>query len=670
MSHTDDFGSVEVVIDEDSTKAKLKNRTSSRRITLGDSEDLIVKGTDETPVELIPAIPESQRLFLEYHNVCAWVSTSFGPPSLLTTATNFVTGLFKKKDAGDKKPTHRQILFDITGCCRPGEVLALMGPSGSGKTTLLTIMGARAQSHMKKAGDVNFNGQPLNKRMKRQMGFVLQDDLLYESLTVWETLYYAAMLRLPREMSTAEKKLRVDTVIKALGIESTKGTIIGGFFRKGISGGERKRVSIGHELLINPAILLLDEPTSGLDSTTAMRLLTTLRQLAIGGRAVITTIHQPSSRLFQQLDKLLLLSKGHCLYYGQSEQVDTWFDHLGYTLPYKINIADFILDLASADVTKSSRTGEESRQFLIQCSEAYMLRHPTNGFKTVDSELMTLKNAAANLSAKASPGQESAPLEVPWDKAQAPSSRALEVIVDNTGRGGAASTRQTDDGGFMQRWLPFIPYGQPKGAVSRWGAPYHTQLRILFIRSIRTRRFESLSVQDFAQFIVIGLLAGCFWYQRAKPDTVSAAADTLGLLFFQLMFMSFRTLFVALFTFPNEFKMLLKERASGMYRLSAFYFARTASDLPMDFAVPTVFLLIVYWMTGLRPTATAFFENYFTVMFLSLVAQSFGLLLGTILMNPKTAQTIAAILMLAFVLTGGYFVRGIPDWISWIKYLS
>ena len=90
----------------------------------------------------------------------------------------------------------------------------------------------------------------------------------------------------------------------------------GGFFRRGISGGERKRVSVGHELLINPSIILLDEPTSGLDSTTAMNLVSTLCQLAAGGRAVITTIHQPSSRLYQQLDKLLLLSDGHAMYYG------------------------------------------------------------------------------------------------------------------------------------------------------------------------------------------------------------------------------------------------------------------------------------------------------------------------------------------------------------------
>lgn len=185
-----------------------------------------------------------------------------------------------------------------------------MGPSGSGKTSLLSIMGARAQKLMKVSGSVTFNGAPLTKRLKRQVGYVLQDDLLYESLTVEETLGYAAALRLPREMSAADKAKRVDDVITALSLEGCRKTVIGGFFRKGISGGERKRTSVGHELLINPSIMFLDEPTSGLDSTTAMHLLQMLQFLAKGGRVIVTTIHQPSSRIYQTLDNLLLLSQG------------------------------------------------------------------------------------------------------------------------------------------------------------------------------------------------------------------------------------------------------------------------------------------------------------------------------------------------------------------------
>jgi ABC-type multidrug transport system ATPase subunit len=167
---------------------------------------------------------------------------------------------------------------------------------------------------------------------------------------VWETLTYAAALRLPRTMSKEAREARVTAVITALGLNKCVGTIIGGFFRRGISGGERKRVSIGHELLINPSLLLLDEPTSGLDSTTALHLLVTLKQLANGGRAVATTIHQPSSRLYQQLDRLMLLAEGHAVYYGTSAAVVPWFATLGFAMPYGVNVADFLLDLAQGEV--------------------------------------------------------------------------------------------------------------------------------------------------------------------------------------------------------------------------------------------------------------------------------------------------------------------------------
>eukprot|EP00208_Stichococcus_sp_RCC1054_P005101 CAMPEP_0206134880 /NCGR_PEP_ID=MMETSP1473-20131121/285_1 /ASSEMBLY_ACC=CAM_ASM_001109 /TAXON_ID=1461547 /ORGANISM="Stichococcus sp, Strain RCC1054" /LENGTH=319 /DNA_ID=CAMNT_0053526513 /DNA_START=225 /DNA_END=1181 /DNA_ORIENTATION=+ len=226
---------------------------------------------DEGDPALMEDVPPEKQITVEYGLVTAWVPASFEAQSLRQKLKSF---------GRTKNSSERQILFNVTGRCRPGEVLAFMGPSGSGKTSLLSIIGGRAQSMMRKEGEVRFNGAPPNKSMKRSLGYVMQDDLMYESLTVFEVLFYAAQLRLPRSMSRVAQKERVNTVIKALGLNDCKDTIIGGFFRKGISGGERKRCSVGHELLINPSILLLDEPTSGLDSTTAMHLLTSLRRLA------------------------------------------------------------------------------------------------------------------------------------------------------------------------------------------------------------------------------------------------------------------------------------------------------------------------------------------------------------------------------------------------------
>ena len=543
----------------------------------------------------------------------------------------------------------------------------------------------------------------MTKRAKRSLGFVLQDDLLYEALTVWETLYYAAMLRLPRTMSTAEKKERVGEVIAALGLAKCRDTIIGGFFRRGISGGERKRVSVGHELLINPSVLLLDEPTSGLDSTTAMRLVTTLRALAAGGRAVATTIHQPSSRLFQLLDKLLLLSEGHAIYYGRAGLATDWFHRLGFTMPYGVNAADFLLDVASGDVSGAAGgegegggegagrragdataaaaspakplSGEPARRHLIDVYERFAALHGAahDGF----SEGVALCPAVVGQGAWAAmQSRRSLSDTLPADVFRAglggTGDGAGPMPPTDAGPGGAANgaAKAGPATPAATTTLAPAPPSAPLAKADRWGASYATQLSILFARAVKTRRFEAMSGQDFAQFIVVGALAGLFWWQIGRDRTVSAAANINGLLFFEMLFLSFRSMFAALFTFPNEHKMMLKERASGMYRLSAFYFARTASDVPMEVTIPTVFIVIIYFMAGLRLSAWAFVANWASVTLCLLVAQSFGLLIGATVMVPKTAQTVTAIIMLTMMLVGGFYVTTIPAWIAWLKYCS
>jgi ABC-type multidrug transport system ATPase subunit len=183
--------------------------------------------------------------------------------------------------------------------------------------------------------------------MKRNMGFVTQDDVLYPHLTVTETLVFTALLRLENTFSKEEKIMHAESVITQLGLTKCKNSIIGGPFMRGVSGGERKRVSIGQEMLINPSLLFLDEPTSGLDSTTAQRIVSNLWELAKGGRTIVMTIHQPSSRLFYMFDKVLLLSEGSPLYFGEGSQVMDYFSSNGYAPAVPMNPADFLLDLAN-----------------------------------------------------------------------------------------------------------------------------------------------------------------------------------------------------------------------------------------------------------------------------------------------------------------------------------
>ncbi|KAL4424963.1 hypothetical protein ABPG77_002848 [Micractinium sp. CCAP 211/92] len=603
-------------------------------------------GTRLDDLGRIEPLPEHRHVTMHINNVSAHVPLLMAQPSLLGRLRGAVLRRKVGGEGGGKgaKATHRQVLFDISGSVRPGEVMALMGPSGSGKTSLLSILGARAQKAMRVEGSCTFNGQPLTKRLKRRMGYVMQDDLLHSALTVYETLYYAALLRLPHEMPRQDKLDRIQVVVSALGLEHCRDTIIGGFMRKGISGGERKRCSIGVELLIDPSVMLLDEPTSGLDASTSMHVLSTLRHLAGGGRSIIATLHQPSFRLYEQLDKLMLLSQGHLLYYGSADAAGDWFGAQGYTLPYRVSLPDFLLDLSNGDVATDARDGEQTRLFLIEQAERFLSKHPLDGFQSL---------AEAGLA----PKQQG----------------MLPPAVDDSARAVGSSYSSIGDSA-----KPRLDGAQAHAAASagdlqperRWGAPYGTQVALLFERSLKTRRFESMSTQDIVQFLVIAILAGLFWLQAGQDYSLVGARNILGLCFFLGVFLSFRALFNALFTFPEEYKHMLKERASGMYRLSAFFFARTLSDLPMSFALPTFFIIIVYFMAGMRYNAAAFFGVYGTCLLSILVAQSVGLFLGVATMNPKTAQTIASVVLMIMMLTGGFFVTNIPVWIGWLKYTS
>lgn len=243
------------------------------------------------------------------------------------------------------KPT-RAILNGVSGLVRPGELLAMLGPSGSGKTTLLTALAGRLPGKI--SGNISYNGQPFSSSMKRKTGFVSQDDVLYPHLTVLETLTYAALLRLPKKLTREEKIEQAELIIVELGLTRCRNGVVGGPLLRGVSGGEKKRVSIGQEMLVNPSLLLLDEPTSGLDSTTAQRIIATLRGLARGGRTVITTLHQPSSRLYRMFDKVVVLSEGCPIYCGQAGRVMDYFGSIGYVPGFNfMNPADFLLDLAN-----------------------------------------------------------------------------------------------------------------------------------------------------------------------------------------------------------------------------------------------------------------------------------------------------------------------------------
>ncbi|NXB03820.1 ABCG5 protein, partial [Cnemophilus loriae] len=243
----------------------------------------------------------------------------------------------------------RQILKDVSFHIESGQIMGILGNSGSGKTTLLDAISGRLGHKDNFFGDVYVNGRQLRREQFRDcFSYVPQSDTLLSFLTIRESLTYTALLTLKKYSNNSTKK-KVDAVMAELSLSHIADKVIGSHNVGGISGGERRRVSVAAQLLQDPKVMLLDEPTTGLDCLTANQLVFLLSELAHRGRIVILTIHQPRSELFKLFDKIAIMSFGEMVFCGNPLEMITFFSDCGYSCPEQSNPFDFYVDLTSVD---------------------------------------------------------------------------------------------------------------------------------------------------------------------------------------------------------------------------------------------------------------------------------------------------------------------------------
>ncbi|KAF5667190.1 atpase [Fusarium heterosporum] len=247
----------------------------------------------------------------------------------------------------------RRILDSVDGWVKPGTLTALMGVSGAGKTTLLDVLASRVTMGVV-SGEMLVDGHQRDSSFQRKTGYVTQQDLHQASSTVREALRFSAILRQPAKYSKQERIDYVETIIILLGMEAYANAIIG-FPGEGLNVEQRKRLTIGVELVARPQLLLfLDEPTSGLDSQTSWSICDLMETLTKSGQAILCTIHQPSAMLFQRFDRLLLLAKGgRTVYFGEigrdsATLMEYFTRNGGPPLPLKANPAEHMLKVIGA----------------------------------------------------------------------------------------------------------------------------------------------------------------------------------------------------------------------------------------------------------------------------------------------------------------------------------
>uniref|UniRef100_K7FTM4 ATP binding cassette subfamily G member 5 n=1 Tax=Pelodiscus sinensis TaxID=13735 RepID=K7FTM4_PELSI len=263
-----------------------------------------------------------------------------------------------------KKRT-RQILRDVSFHIKSGQIMAILGNSGSGKTTLLDAISGRLIHKGNFLGDVYVNGQNLKKEQFQDcFSYVQQNDSLLGYLTIQESLTYTALLALQKRSNDFIRN-KVDAVMTELSLSHIATSVIGSRIFRGISGGERRRVSIAAQLLQDPKVMLLDEPTTGLDCVTANQIVLLLSELARKDRIVIITIHQPRSELFRLFDKIAIMSFGELVFCGDPSEMITFFSDCNYACPEQSNPFDFYVDLTSVDTQNKERELETYRRVNI-----------------------------------------------------------------------------------------------------------------------------------------------------------------------------------------------------------------------------------------------------------------------------------------------------------------
>jgi ABC-type multidrug transport system ATPase subunit len=255
-----------------------------------------------------------------------------------------------------KKPI-KTILHGITGSVNSGEVLAIMGPSGAGKTCLIDLLTLESKNG-DSVGEVRLNGETMNKDIFTKFcATVPQQDKHWAFLTCRETVAFAADLYL--DIPKEEKTARVDAVLATMGLTGCADTKVGNAFFSGLSGGQKRRLSLAIALLSNPLVLFLDEPTSGLDAAAAASIMKFLKDLAVAANiAIVCTIHQPSSAVYNGFDRVMLLSKGRIAFLGAAAEALPYFREIGHQMPPNTNPAEFMLDLVNAEFTDPESVDE------------------------------------------------------------------------------------------------------------------------------------------------------------------------------------------------------------------------------------------------------------------------------------------------------------------------
>ncbi|CAN1232949.1 ABC transporter G family member 5 [Linum perenne] len=511
-------------------------------------------------------------------------------------------------DEENPSPATRHVLNDVSLTAKPWEILAIVGPSGAGKSTLLSILAGKITPT---AGSVLVNGSHVDDVGRRSFlnkisGYVTQRDTLFPLLTVEETLTFIAKLRIPN----SEIGSRVGSLIEELGLSHVAHTRVGdesGRVR-GISGGERSRVSIGVGVIHDPKVLILDEPTSGLDSSSALQIVGMLKAMAeTRGRTIVVSIHQPGFRIVKLFGSIFFMAGGSGLYQGSVDQLGLKLRSMGLEVPSHVNVVEFAMESVDSFREVVPSNSCEVQTSRLKKTEKCTLRQLFHDNRITDEESMIIDV-----------GFEDFDFQV-WDRY--PNSWFRETMI----------------------------------------------LTHRFSKNIY--RTKELFAGRSLQMLISGLVLGSV-FSDVKPDLVGAR-ERVGLFAFILTFLLSCTT-EALPIFLQELEIFKNETAAKSYRVSSYAAANSIVYLPFLLIQSLLFSIPVYWLSNLNPNFKSFSFFLLLIWLILYTANSVVTCISTLVPNFIVGNSVISGVMGSFFLFSGYFVsrHGIPNYWKFMHYIS
>ncbi|KAJ9695169.1 hypothetical protein PVL29_010586 [Vitis rotundifolia] len=637
-----------VVTDEvDVTKLGVQDKrqlmASILKVVEDDNEKFLHRLRDRTDRVGI----ETPKIEVRYENLSIEGDVYVGSralPTLLNATLNTIEAVLGLIHLAPSKKRKIQILKDVDGIVKPSRMTLLLGPPSSGKTTLLLALAGKLDHDLKVSGRVTYCGHELDEFIpQRTCAYISQHDLHYGEMTVRETFDFsgrclgvgtryemlAELSRREREagikpdpeidafmkataMSGQETSLVTDYVLKILGLDICADIMVGDDMRRGISGGQKKRVTTG-EMLVGPAkVLLMDEISTGLDSSTTFQIVKFMRQMVhIMDVTMIISLLQPAPETYDLFDDIILLSEGQIVYQGPRENVLEFFEYMGFRCPERKGVADFLQEVTSK---------KDQEQYWYKRNQPY-----THASVPDFVEAFNSFHVGQQLSAE---------LSVPYDKTR---THPAALVTEKYG----ISNYELFKACFAREWL--------------------LMKRNSFVYIFKT-----------TQITIMSLIALTVFLRTQMPHgTLADGGKFFGALFFSLinvMFNGMAELAMTVFRLPVFFK----QRDFLFYPAWAFAFPIWVLRIPLSFMESGIWIILTYYTIGFAPAASRFFRQFLAFFGIHQMALSLFRFIAAVGRTQVVANTLGTFTLLMVFVLGGFIIakNDIEPFMIWGYYIS